>query len=128
MPKRQAKPPKQPEEMPPRGKITLRSAGRTVRKPLKWILAYWAVGLLMTVVAVALAPMMMTHSYLPCVVGFVFLAVIAVGLEVWLRKRRALRAPGVCHSCGYNLRGLGRRGKCPECAAAYRLDEEQDRG
>jgi hypothetical protein len=45
------------------------------------------------------------------------LAMAPVGWAVSAWRRRHLRRPGVCRSCGYDLRG-NVSGVCPECGAA----------
>lgn len=44
----------------------------------------------------------------------VFLGVAIPTFVVW--KRRPVRAPSLCHCCGYNLTG-NVSGRCPECGA-----------
>lgn len=39
-------------------------------------------------------------------------------LQRHLDRRRALKAPGVCPSCGYDRTGLAPEGSCPECGAS----------
>lgn len=45
------------------------------------------------------------------------LAAALVALRLWLLRRDALRAPGVCRKCGYARAGLAVDARCPECGA-----------
>ena len=112
-------PQKSSDHQPVEGRITPRSFARTLRKPVRYLLAYWAVGLLLFAAGLVSTLMIRGDSYAPCVGMFVVAAIVAVAWEAWLRKRRARNAIGICHRCGYDLAGLPESGKCPECAQPY---------
>jgi hypothetical protein len=58
------------------------------------------------------------------VVPYWMIVVILMALPGWrgIRFARRRRPPGVCGSCGYDLRASRQSGRCPECGKAFAVN------
>lgn len=68
---------------------------------------------------------------LEVLIGLIFalLVLIPITLTLWLlvyAARAATRMVGACRRCGYDLRGLGERTRCPECGQPFEINARGD--
>lgn len=100
------------------------------RRPLDAFVAF-VVGMALPTLAVWVFGVWEHHDR--SLFGWVSLVLFGGGMGAGLLVRRATafrsRPMGsrLCQRCGYDLKGLGHSGRCPECGTAYLMNIEADR-
>lgn len=123
--------PREPDEAPSEpGRITLGSVVESVAPSRRRVIV-WVLRASFGVFALLVAYLYQQRSAMPCVLTAVGVAVIAVALEVWLRRGRQKRRDVLrCGKCGQDLSKMPAAGECPGCGVRYEIvtDSVEDDG
>jgi hypothetical protein len=82
-----------------------------------WVYTYYRPGLFSLMTAGAVT------GVLVIVAGYLSMRPVHVAMKRLGKLRGAM-----CTSCGFDLRGLPPSGSCPECGAAYHIEEHTSQG